>query len=265
MRPTDSSSASICLGCWDQMHIPIPIRGPLALPFRAFGVTRSKMNPNICTICERAFRYVKKQRHVTSRATILFADIRGFTGLSERIDPVKLSEIVSVFHDRCAEAIWAHDGIVNKQMGDGLMAIFNFPIKIEDHAGAAVRAALDIQRHCTAALDSVNSNLDGVTGHALGVGVGIHTGDVEIGEFSSFRSDFTAIGGAVNLAARLESQAAIGEILVSTATVADASGLLIGTDARLLQLKGIEQPVQARVLSRTDPAGSTPTPPARQP
>ncbi len=184
------------------MHVPIPIRGPLALPFRAFGITRSKMNPDICTICERSFQYVKKQRQVTANATILFADIRGFTDLSERIGAVQLSEIVSLFQDRCAQAIWAHDGIVNKQMGDGLMAIFNFPIVRKDHAGAAIMAALEIQRSCTAALNSLN--LEGLPGRALGVGVGIHTGDVQIGEFSSFRSDFTAIGGVVNQAARLE-------------------------------------------------------------
>lgn len=242
------TNAIICLGCWDQMHVPIPIRGPLSLPFRAFGITRSKMNPNICTICERAFRYVKKQNHVTSNATILFADIRGFTTLSERMDPVRLSQMVRVFHDSCAEAIWAHDGIVNKQMGDGLMAIFNFPIKIADHAGAAIMAARDIQKHCTAALDRLKSGLDDLPDHPLGVGVGIHTGDVEIGEFSSFRSDFTAIGGAVNLAARLESQAGAGEILISAATAAQATKLSAGTEARILQLKGIEQPVTAQVL-----------------
>ncbi len=134
------------------MSVPIPIRGPLAVPFRIFGITRSKMNPNICTICERAFRRVKKHRHISATATILFADIRGFTRLSDRIGAVELSDIVSVFQDQCAQGIWAHDGIVNKQMGDGLMAIFNFPIKIERHAEAAVTAALDIQRRCKAAL-----------------------------------------------------------------------------------------------------------------
>ncbi len=242
--------AGICRGCWDQMHVPIPIRGPLSLPFRAFGITRSKMNPNICTICERSFRYVKKQRHVTVPATILFADIRGFTALSERIDAIRLSAIVSLFQDRCAQAIWTHDGIVNKQMGDGLMAIFNFPITATDHAGAAINAAFDLQRLCAAAFEDLRSSLDGLPAHTLGVGVGIHTGDVEIGEFSSFRSDFTAIGGAVNLAARLESQAAAGEILVSAETAARSPAWTAGAGERLLALKGFDQPVRARVLAR---------------
>ena len=239
--------ARICRGCWDQMHMPIPIRGPLALPFRAFGITRSKMNPNICTICERSFRYVKKQSHVAASATILFADIRGFTHLSERIERVKLSEIVSLFQDRCAQAIWAHDGIVNKTMGDGLMAIFNFPIIRKDHADAAIRAALDIQKHCADALGRLD--FAGLGDAPLGVGVGIHSGEVEIGEFSTFRSDFTAIGGTVNLASRLESQAEAGEILISAETASEAGDLVSNAATRLLSLKGIDLPVEARVLA----------------
>ena len=68
-----------------------------AVPFRIFGITQSKMNPNICTICERAFGRVQKHQHVTAIVTILFADTRGYTRLSERMDPVEMSEIVSVF------------------------------------------------------------------------------------------------------------------------------------------------------------------------
>ena len=241
--------AHICRGCWDQMSVPIPIRGALALPFRMFGITQSKMNPNICTICERAFRRVKKHRHVSATATILFADIRGYTRLSERIDPIELSDIVSAFQDQCAQGIWAHDGIVNKQMGDGLMAIFNFPIKIEHHAEAAVTAALDIQRRCKATLATMITRLDDGAVNTLGVGVGIHTGQVEIGEFSTVRSDFTAIGGPVNLAARLEAQAAAGEILISTESAAQAPHLTAGTPTRTLALKGIEHPVLTHVLT----------------
>lgn len=230
------------------MSVPIPIRGPLAVPFRIFGITQSKMNPNICTICERAFRRVKKQRHISATATILFADIRGYTRLSNRIDPVELSDIVSAFQDQCAQGIWAHDGIVNKQMGDGLMALFNFPIKIERHAEAAVLAALDIQRRCKAVLAAVARRLDDGAAKTLGVGVGVHTGQVEIGEFSTVRSDFTAIGGPVNLAARLEAQAAAGEILISAESAAQAPALTAGTLTRTLALKGIEHPVLTHVL-----------------
>ena len=247
-EPAHYASAHICRGCWDQMRVPIPILGPLAIPFRAFGITRSKMNPNICTICERSFRRVKKQRRITARASILFADIRGYTALSERIEPAKLSEIVSLFQDRCAEAIWTHDGIVNKQMGDGLMAICNFPIALNDHPRSAIMAALDIQRRCTETLANLGANIGDVE-NVPGVGIGIHTGDVEIGEFSTFRSDFTAIGGAVNLASRLESQAAAGEILVSPATAAETPDLVDGSEIRLLTLKGIEHPVPASVLT----------------
>ena len=249
MLSTARHDARICRGCWDQMHMPIPIRGPLALPFQAFGITRSKMNPNICTICERAFTFVKKQRHISATASILFADIRGYTLLSERLDPLALSEIVSTFQDECAKAIWEHDGIVNKQMGDGLMAIFNFPIKNERHAAAAIQAAIEVQRRCGEALEKLAARGIDTAAEALGVGVGVHTGQVEIGEFSTFRSDFTAIGGAVNLTARLESQAAAGEILVSAEAAAQAPELLAGATVRELSLKGINQPVPAHVLT----------------
>ena len=248
MSRTAGGHAHICRGCWDQMSVPIPIRGPLAVPFRIFGITRSKMNPNICTICERAFRRVKKRQHISATATILFADIRGYTRLSDRIDPVELSDIVSAFQDQCAQGIWAHDGIVNKQMGDGVMALFNFPIKIERHAEAAVTAALDIQRRCKAALAAMAKRLDDGAANTLGIGVGVHAGQVEIGEFSTIRSDFTAIGGPVNLAARLEAQAAAGEILISAECAAQAPDLTAGTPTRTLALKGIEDPILTHVL-----------------
>jgi adenylate cyclase len=163
------------------------------------------------------------------------------------MDPIELSNVVSVFQDQCAQGIWAHDGIVNKQMGDGLMAIFNFPIKIERHAEAAMMAALDIKRRCKAALVPRVKHLDEAA-ETIGIGIGIHTGQVENGEFSTARSDFTAIGGTVNLTARLESRAAPGEILVSAESAALARGLTVGGPTRTLVLKGIEYPVLVHVL-----------------
>jgi len=82
----------------------------------------------------------------------------------------------------------------------------------------------------------------------LGVGVGVHTGEAEIGEFSSIRSEFTAIGGAVNLAARLQAQAADGEVLLSAETAARVPALAAGAPKRTLALKGIADAVPAWVL-----------------
>ena len=148
------------------------------------GITRSKMNPEICTIRERAFERVKRRRHVSRTATILFADIRDYTGLACRMDLIVLGETVSAFQDRRAESVWADDGIVNKQMGDGLMAIFNVPITVERRAKAAILAGFEIHRRCRAALASLARQLGGLPAAELGVGVGIHTGVVEIGQFS---------------------------------------------------------------------------------
>ena len=240
-------NAMLCKGCWDQMKVPIPIRGPFSVPFRVFGITQSKMNPNICTICERAFRKVKKGGHFTQEATILFSDIRGYTQLSETVSPLELVHLVSEFQEQCAQSVWANDGIVNKQMGDGLMAIFNFPIKSEDHTARAVASARAIQQRCHAALAPLAARFNLPPG-ALGVGVGIHTGAVEIGEFSNSRSDFTAIGGVVNMAARLESGAKAGEILLSSEAAAQVPQLVDGVEERSLELKGINGSVSALVL-----------------
>jgi adenylate cyclase len=230
------------------MKAPIPIRGPIAVPFRIFGITQSKMNPNICTICERAFRKVKKGSHISEEATILFGDIRGYTELSERIDPLELANIVSEFQDQCADGIWAKNGIVNKQMGDGVMAIFNFPIKADDHANQAVAAAVDIQARCKLSLSKLVDRL-GIAEVNVGVGVGIHTGQVEIGEFSKGRSDFTAIGGVVNMAARLEAKATAGEVVLSPQTAALVPELTRHASRRTLNLKGIAKPIEAIVIS----------------
>jgi adenylate cyclase len=94
--------------------------------------------------------------------------------------------------------------------------------------------------------------LDEAAADTLGVGVGVHTSEVQIGEFSTIRSDFTAIGGIVNLAARLEAQASAGEILVSAESAAQAPALAASTPTRMLALKGIERSVQAQVLIAGD-------------
>src|SRR5262245_52610727 len=136
-----TGEAKICKGCWQQMHLPIPLRGPLSLPFRMVGIRPSQMNPNLCTICELMFERVMKRRAIEIDATILFADIRGYTTLAQAMEPTELSRLLNFFYDECAGAIWREDGLLNKVIGDAVLAIFHFPIRHADHARKALARA----------------------------------------------------------------------------------------------------------------------------
>src|SRR5919202_2999622 len=104
----------ICQGCWEHMHMPTAIRGPFSALFRALGVKKSKMHPNMSTKCESNFAKIMKHKQIPVSTTILFADIRGYTDLSQQIEASKLNELLHQFYDRCSAAIWERDGIVNK-------------------------------------------------------------------------------------------------------------------------------------------------------
>jgi class 3 adenylate cyclase len=123
------NQATICKGCWQNMHMPVVLRGIGSAPFRAVGLRPSRMNPNTCTLCERMFTKVMRARQIEIDATILFADLRGYTSLSQSESSEAISAMLDAFYDECAEAIWDVDGIINKTMGDAVMAVFNFPIK----------------------------------------------------------------------------------------------------------------------------------------
>src|SRR5215212_1395186 len=140
----------ICKGCWCQMRVPVPIRGPLSLPLRLFGIRRSRMNPNLCTVCELMFRLVMRRRNVEAELTVLFADLRGYTALSQTLGARQVQELLAVSYDECAGAIWAHDGLLNMTIGDAVIAVFNFPITRPDHARQALAAARELQRCCAA-------------------------------------------------------------------------------------------------------------------
>jgi adenylate cyclase len=242
------TETSICQGCWDQMRMPIPIRGPLAFPLRLAGIRVSRMHPNLCTICETQFEKRMGAKQVLVPATILFADVRGYTDLSERVTASRMAGLLSAFYEHCAGAIWERDGIVNKLIGDAVFAIFNFPIRHDDHPRRAVEAGLELQRRCRA----IQAASEQTEAEAVGVGVGVHTGEIAIGDVGELCRDFTAIGPAINLAARLQGAARPGEVLVSAGAY-DRLGAGVDADGpRQFQLKGIEQPVSAYVVQALD-------------
>lgn len=233
--------ATICLGCWQNLHMPIPLRGPLSAPFRLFGVRPSRMNPNTCTICEMAFSKIMKARAVTIDATLLFADLRGYTTLTQTIAPAGLASLLDAFYDDCAAAIWRYDGILNKTIGDAVFAIFNFPVRREDHAVQALQAAREIQRRFQERRDVLAKTI-GAGDIELGIGIGMDSGDTNFGEFGQTHRDLTAVGTVVNRAARAQAAAKSGEILVTTA-VRDRTGDMIAATGSEYTLKGFDQPV----------------------
>jgi adenylate cyclase len=233
--------ATLCLGCWQNLHVPIALRGPFSVPFRVFGIKPSRMNPNTCTLCEMAFSRIMKARAITIDATIMFADLRGYTTLTQIVRQEALSSLLDAFYDDCAAAIWHHDGLLNKTIGDAVFAIFNFPVKQNDHPAQALLAARAIQQRFAERRDALQEEI-GTRDVELGIGIGIDSGDTNFGEFGRSHRDLTAIGTVVNRAARAQAVAKPGEILV-TAAVRDRSGGLVGGEGRDFSLKGFDQPV----------------------
>jgi adenylate cyclase len=177
---------------------------------------------------------------VNQQVTVLFADIRGFTALSEKEKPEKVVNLLNRYFSVMTDIIFEHGGTLDKYIGDGLMAIFGAPTAGEEDALNAVKTAVTMQKR----LAQLNTELRAEGYANISVGIGLHTGEATIGYIgSNKRSEYTAIGDTVNLASRLESNAAGGQILMSEATAA-ASGNLIPVNVREpLTVKNRTQPV----------------------
>ena len=231
------------MGCWEQMHVPVPLRGVISAPFRAFGVRPSRMNPNTCTICELMFTKVMRARKITIDATIMFADLRGYTSLSQSESPDAVSGLLDAFYDECANAIWAYDGLLNKTIGDAVMAVFNFPLERAEHpekrrAGSA--------RHSDKLARTARGSRCSPWPHRerAGIGIGIHSGELSFGEFGRSHRDLTAIGTVVNTASRAQSVAEADQILVTQAVFDRAQPDLKDSQSKAFQLKGYDAPIE---------------------
>ena len=238
----------ICQGCWEQRHVPIPIRGPLTVLFKPFGIKRSQMHPNLCTICESQFTSVTKQKQILIPMTILFADLRGYTALSEMVEASRINSLLNDFYDQCASAIWEKEGIINKFIGDAVLAIFNFPLVRKDHVKNAVSAAVQLQINYASLKNEIGLDDE----HPLGVGIGIHTGDCAMGEVGTSYKDFTAIGPVVNMASRIQGAAGSGEIVVTEEVYNEVKDDFPNAQNRMLTLKGIHDPVMGYVIGRNE-------------
>jgi class 3 adenylate cyclase len=157
---------------------------------------------------------------VNQKVTVMFADIRGFTPMSQDMTPERVVEILNEYFTRVTDVIFDCGGTLDKYIGDAVMAVFGAPISKGNDAAHCVNAALQIQRLL------IELNRDAAARHwpELRVGIGINTGIVTAGNIGSLRRiDYTVVGDTVNVASRLTSNATGGQILISDST-AEALG-----------------------------------------
>lgn len=144
--------------------------------------------------------------------TILFLDIRGFTPLSEKLTPPELVDTLNTMFNMITETTLRNEGTIDKFIGDAAMILFNAPLDVSNHERMAVQTAYEIQQGMNKIRDEILEKY----GCEVNVGIGIHTGNVVVGNIGSYlRVDYTAIGDNVNIAARIESQTKKGQVHVS--------------------------------------------------
>ena len=192
-----------------------------------------------CPSCGHELDVVGDQRRI---ATVLFADLVGFTALSERLDPEQVKALVDRCFERLAADIEAFGGRVDKVMGDAIVALFGAPIAHEDDAERAVRAGLRMQQ----TIAVVSSEVD----HAVQMRVGINTGEVLVGAVRAGR-EYTAMGDVVNTANRLQTAAEPGTVLVGPATYAATRNVVSYDTIDPVVAKGKQLPVSAWVAVET--------------
>ena len=147
--------------------------------------------------------------------TVLFADIRGFTTFSEKATPEEVVHMLNEYLTAMTAIIFKHGGTIDKFMGDCIMAIFGAPIEQSDHARRAVQTAIEMQKE----MENLKKMWQSSGKKSVDAGIGINSGDMVVGNIGSENiMDYTVIGDNVNLAARLQSNASGGEIIISAAT-----------------------------------------------
>ncbi|WP_020676461.1 adenylate/guanylate cyclase domain-containing protein [Geopsychrobacter electrodiphilus] len=219
------------------------------------GVLTSAFNDMAASLREKEFiektfeRYVSKPlaREILSHrhqlklggeekvVTILFSDIRGFTGLAEGLSPSAVVELLNGYFSEMVKVIGRFEGMVDKFMGDAVLALFGAPITVGNEAMRAVCCALAMQ----AALQKFNQAGQKKGQQTLLAGIGINTGPVIAGNVgSAMRMEYTVIGDSVNVAARLQSIARAGEILISEQTYACVRDFVLVAACEPIQLKG---------------------------
>ncbi len=178
--------------------------------------------------------------------TILTSDLRGFTALSERLQPKQVVKILNLYLGEMAEVITQYEGTIDEFMGDGILVLFGAPVVKEDDPARAVACAVAMQL----AMSSVNEKMQQLGFPQLEMGIGINTGEVVVGNIGSEkRTKYSVIGRDVNLTFRIESYTVGGQILISESTLNSVKSLVKIDTSTEVQPKGVKEPITIYEIS----------------
>lgn len=178
--------------------------------------------------------------------TVMFADLEGFTSLSERLDPETLLQLLNAYHSFIVKIILQYRGTIDKLIGDSVMALYNTPLEQPDHVSRAVKSALHIQDELHWFHQSLPPE------HRMTINFGIHTGEAVVGIVGTENlMNFTAVGDTVNVAARLQSIADKGQILVSRVVYEETQDFIFGRSRGPMPVKGRREAVDVYEISNT--------------
>ena len=223
-----------------------PFEGPAGAILRHVGFARFPGNPAICSACIKSLNKFGVFGAEIA-VSLLFADIRGSTGIGERSSPTAFRAYLDRFYGLSSSAILDNDGIVDKFVGDEVIGLFFVGISGAEHTAAAVRAA-------RALLDDVGRP-DASDSGPIPVGAAVHTGYAFVGSTGAGAAvnDFTALGDVVNTTARLASEAAAGELLVSIEAARAVDLDSPSQDHRTLTVRGRAETVEVVALRSSPP------------
>jgi len=179
----------------------------------------------------------------------MFADIRGFTQMSQKSSPVAVLNMLNQYFERVVSIIFKYGGTVDKFVGDEVMALFGAPIAMRRPEDAALACAMEIQSMLT------EWNQERVAEHKklIPVGIGINTGEVIVGAMGSSQTmQYTCIGNAVNVASRLTGLAKAGQVLVSKATLSQVKSKVKYTALPPTEVKGIDAKLECFVIDEME-------------
>ncbi len=242
-----------CPDCGRELgaRAPAPVAAPAPTPAAptpaqtASEARLSRLSRHIPETLAERIRAAGAVAGERKRATVFFCDLVGSTALAETLDPEEYRDLLEQYLELVLSEIYRFEGIVNQLAGDGMMALFGAPIAAEDAPERAVLAALAIQRE----LAALSARLTADGGVALRARIGIHTGVVVAGTVGNeLKMDYTATGDTTNLAARLQSLATPGSILVSEATHALLRGRFKSREAGPFEVKGKSERVTGYVI-----------------